>query len=136
MKMRLGLGVAALALVLSACLGPVIDVTPLHPTPRCLASRTAESVKVFHTRPSTAVAVYGIEASAGDAGELHAAVHNKAASLGCDGILFTDHVRPRTTSSNSATGELNDHREISDEKVLGLCLVFGETQLGKQPAQP
>jgi hypothetical protein len=133
MRKHLGL---AVALALGACTGPVVDVTPLHPTPRCLAARATQSVTVYRARPSNGVAVYGIEASVGDVEELHAAVHSKAASLGCDGIMFTDHVRPRTTTHGIATGQLNDHREVSDEKVLALCIVFSDTQLGKQPAPP
>ena len=122
MLYRLGLA-AALATV-SACFAPVVDVSPLHPTPRCLMARAVTSVKVFAEYPASGVAVYNLDASNGNPGELHEALQSKAADLGCDGVLIKSREGPGHTRGQAATGQLNDHRELVPGHVTAFCIVL------------
>jgi len=117
------LGLAAALAALSAC-APVVDVSPLHPTPRCLMARAVTSVKVFADYPETGIAVYNLDATNGNTGELHAALQSKAADLGCDGVLIKSREGPGHTRGKAATGQLNDHRELVPGHVSALCIVL------------
>ena len=122
-RMKHGYVVALLA-VLGACVGASVEVTPLHPTPRALTPRTVEAVKVLESRPDGGVAVYNLVASGGGKGELEAAVKEKAASLGCDGVVITVRAEPSHSSSSATTGELNDHRDVVAGHVTAMCIVL------------
>jgi hypothetical protein len=118
-------GFAAALVALSAC-APVVDVYPLHPTPRCLMARAVQSVKIFPDLPENSVAVYGLAATNGNDGELHAAVQTKAADLGCDGVVIAAREDPRQSRGEVATGKLNDHREPVPGHVSALCVVLAK----------
>jgi hypothetical protein len=124
MLYRLGL-VAALATT-SACFAPVVDVSPLRPTPRCLMARAVASVKVFPEYPENAVAVYHLDASNGNPDELHAALQSKAADLGCDGVLIKTKEGPGQRRSGAATGQLNEHRELVPGHIAAYCIVLAQ----------
>jgi hypothetical protein len=116
--------VVTLLAALGACVGASVEVTPLHPTPRALTPRTIDAVKVLESRPEGGVAVYNLVASGGGKGELEAAVKEKAASLGCDGVVITVRAEPTHSSSEAATGQLNDHRESVAGHVTAMCIVL------------
>jgi len=116
--------VVALLAALGACVGASVEVTPLHPAPRTLTPRTVDAVKVLESRPDGGVAVYNLVASGGGKGELEAAVKEKAASLGCDGVVITVRAAPTHSSSEAATGQLNDHRESVAGHVTAMCIVL------------
>jgi hypothetical protein len=115
---------ATALLTLSACVAPVIDVYPLNPTPRCIMARAVDSVQVLPQMPPDSVAVYGLNASNGNPAELHAALQSKAAHLGCDGVVITAKEAPRQSRGESATGQLNDHREMVPGQLSALCIVL------------
>ena len=117
---------AAALVTLSACVAPIIDVYPLNPTPRCIMARAVDSVQVMPEMPADSVAVYGLNASNGSPGELHAALQAKAANLGCDGVVITAREAPKQSRGESATGQLNDHREVVPGKLSALCIVRGK----------
>jgi hypothetical protein len=116
--------VVTLLAALGACVGASVEVTPLHPTPRALTPRTVDAVKVLESRPDGGVAVYNLVASGGGKGELEAAVKEKAASLGCDGVVITVRAEPTHRSSGATTGELNDHRDPVAGHVTAMCIVL------------
>ena len=118
--------VLAAALASSACFAPVVDVSPLRPTPRCLMSRAVSSVKVFPAYPENSVAVYHLDASNGNPDELHQALQTKAADLGCDGVLIKSKEGPGQTRGQAATGQLNEHRELVPGHVSAYCLVLSK----------
>ncbi|HEY0993274.1 MAG TPA: hypothetical protein VGD80_39750 [Kofleriaceae bacterium] len=119
------LGLAAALVTTSAC-APVVDVSPLHPTPHCLMARAVTSVKVFAEYPEHGVAVYNLDASNGYPGELHEALQSKAADLGCDGLLIKSREGPTHSRGQAATGQLNDHRELVPGHISALCLVLAK----------
>ena len=121
--MKQGL-VVALVAALGACVSATVDVTPMHPAPRALAPRTVDSVKILASRPDDGVAVYTLVASGGAKAELETAVKEKAASLGCDGVVITVRAEPTHSSSSAATGQLNDHRESVAGHVTAMCVVL------------
>jgi hypothetical protein len=118
--------VLAVALASSACFAPVVDVSPLRPTPRCLMARAVSSVKVFPDYPENSVAVYHLDASNGHPHELHQALQSKAADLGCDGVLIKSKEGPGQTRSQAATGQLNEHRELVPGHVSAYCIVLSK----------
>ena len=122
--MRYRHGLIASLVTLGACTEPLVNVTPLHPTPRCIMARAVESVKVFTDWPPNSVAVYGIVASEGSASELHAAIQAKAAGLGCDGILIVNRDAAGHTRGEAATGQLTEHKELVAERVTAVCIVL------------
>lgn len=116
-------GLVAALVTLGAC-APVVEVTPLHPTPRCIMSRAVGSVKVFEQSPDGGVAVYGLIASEGSTDDLHAAIQNKAANLGCDGVVIARSAAGAPRRGEVATGELTAHPEANAERVTALCIVM------------
>jgi len=118
---------AALAIVSAAMLGacaPLVEVTPMHPTPRCIMARAASSVKVFERAPDNGVAVYGLVASEGDTRDLYVAIQTKAADLGCDGVLIARSEAGTPTRGDVATGQLNAQPVQNSERVTALCIVM------------
>ena len=116
--------VLTLVASLTACVGASVDVTPLRPTPRALTPRTVDTVKILESRPDNGVAVYNLVASGGGKAELETAVREKAANLGCDGLVITVRAEPTHTSSGATTGELNDHRDVVAGHVTAMCIVL------------
>ncbi|HTJ44328.1 MAG TPA: hypothetical protein VL463_19625 [Kofleriaceae bacterium] len=112
-----------IALFVCACVGPSVEVTPLHPAPHALAPRTPEQVTTFPAAPDDGVAVYRIEVSGGSQSELETALKTKAASLGCDGVVITLAPTQAHTSGETQTGALNDHRTVEAARVSALCIV-------------
>jgi hypothetical protein len=125
--LALGLGLAAAIATLGAC-KPIVDVTHLHPTPRCIMTRAVDSVKLLPAVPENGVAVYGIVASNGQLSELQTAVHHKAAHLGCDGVVIAEYTGAGKTRGVAATGQLNEHRELAQPRLLALCVVLAKTE--------
>lgn len=113
-----------LALLVTGCVSASVDVTPLRPSPRALAPRTVETVKILESRPEDGVAVYNLVASGAAKSELEVAVRQKAASLGCDGLVITVRAEPTHATSSATTGQLNDHREAVGGHVTAMCIVL------------
>lgn len=113
-----------LALLVTGCVSAAVDVTPLRPSPRALTPRTVETVKILESRPEDGVAVYNLVASGAAKSELEIAVREKAASLGCDGLVITVRAEPSHSTSSAATGQLNDHREAVGGHVTAMCIVL------------
>jgi hypothetical protein len=115
--------VIALA-VLSACAGAKIDVKTLATAPRPLAPRPVESLQKFETRPQGAVAVYDIDVYGDTKPALDTALHQKAASLGCDGIMLLVHKEAVNTTADTTTGQLNEHHTRPGSHLNALCIVL------------
>ena len=109
---------------LSACVGPTVDVTPVGPVPRGLVPRTPETVKRFELRPENAIEVYDIEAYGDAKTKLLAAVRQRAASLGCDGLMFSAPTRATQHDSAADTGQLNEHHQKPGSHVEAVCIVL------------
>lgn len=116
---------------LGACVDPIVEVTTLHPTPRHIASRTLDSVKLFKELPENSVAVFGLVATNGSRAELQNAVYHKAANLGCDGVVIADYSAARQIRREVATGGLNEQRELAEARILALCVVLKESSAGR-----
>ena len=116
-------GLVAALITLGACT-PVVEVTPLHPTPRSVVARSVGSVKVFEHAPDDGVAVYGLIASEGSTDDLNAAIQSKAADLGCDGVVLARSEAGAPTRREVATGQLTAHPEHNAERVTALCIVL------------
>jgi hypothetical protein len=125
--MRSFLGLAVAISTLSAC-KPIVDVTQLHPTPRCITSRAVDSVKLYPELPENSVAVFGMVASNGMLSELQAAVQHKAAHLGCDGVVVAEYTGPGQVRAGAATGQLNEHRALAEPRLLALCVVLARAE--------
>jgi hypothetical protein len=119
--------VVTVLVVLGGCVGASVEVTPLRPAPRALTPRTVDAVQVLESRPDGGVAVYNLVASGGGKGEMEAAVKEKAASLGCDGVVITVRAEPTQASNGVTTGGLNEHRESVAGHVTAMCIVLPAT---------
>ena len=115
--------VIATLVALSGCGTVLVDVSSRHPTPRPLWAHPVASLKTYQTRPAGGVAVYGLQASGEDAADVEAAVREKAASLGCDGIMFTVREDQGKSEGVALTGKLNDAREYVGAHIDALCMV-------------
>ena len=115
--------VTAALLALSACGTVQVEVTPRHPSPYPLSPRVVEDLKTYQARPPGGVAVYALEASGEAEGDVEAAVRKKAASLGCDGIMFTVREDQSTSADVALTGQLNAAREYVGAHIDALCMV-------------
>ena len=117
--------VTVVALVaLGACVGPTVDVTPVGPIPPAMSPRAPEALKHFQLRPDNGLEVYDIEAYGDAKPKLLAAIRQKAASLGCDGLMFsaTSHASP--TDSAAETGQLNEHHQKPGSHIEAVCIVL------------
>jgi ketosteroid isomerase-like protein len=108
---------------LCACNIVPVDVSTRHPTPRPLWPRPVATVKTYEARPPGGVAVYGLQASGEDLGEVEVAIRERAASLGCDGILLTVREDQGTSRGVALTGKLNEAREYVPGHIDALCMV-------------
>jgi hypothetical protein len=118
----------SLLVLAGGCVGPSIEVTPLHPASHPLAPRALASIVEYKSTPNGATALYRIVASGGGAGELHLAVRDKAAALGCDGVVITsDQKESHHDDGAVPTGQLNDHRTIEAANVSAVCVVVEPT---------
>jgi ketosteroid isomerase-like protein len=117
--------VIAALVSLGGCAVPLIEVKSLHPAPapRVLGPRAVDTVQTYNARPPGGVAVYSIEASGEDEAETEAVVRQKAASLGCDGLMFTVQMDQGKSEGEYFTGQLNQHREYTYARVDALCVV-------------
>ncbi len=131
--MKYGDAVIAAVVLVSACTGPNIQVKSLHPAPRALQPRAVETVQTFESRPDGGVAAYSLEASGSDQVAIEAAVKQRAASLGCDGIMFTVRQDPSQARGDASTGQLNQHREYLAARIDALCMVLPNGGAGTTP---
>jgi hypothetical protein len=126
-SMRSGLfGVAALVMSLGSlggCVGPTVDVTPVGPAPRVLAPRAPEMVKRFELRPDNGIEVFDLEAYGDAKPKLLVAIRQKAASLGCDGLMFTA-PSAANLDNTAATGQLNEHHQKPGSHIEAVCIVL------------
>jgi len=117
-------GVVVAGLVaLSACNIVPVEVSLRHPSPRPLWPRPVATVKTYEARPPGGVAVYGLQASGEDLAEVEAAIRDKAAGLGCDGIMLIVRADQGTSQGVALTGKLNDAREYVSARIDALCMV-------------
>jgi uroporphyrinogen-III synthase len=114
----------AVLVTLCACVGPTVDVTPVGPVPHALSPRAPEAVRHFELRPENGIEVYDIEAYGDAKPKLLAAVRQKAASLGCDGLMFSAPTAASRTDSEAATGQLNEHHQKPGSHVEAVCIVL------------
>ena len=106
--------------------------SPLHDPPRPLAPRTVESVEVFlagpPARPHVGMALLEGEQTSSysldDTREILEAVRERAAELGCDGIVFKG-VTNRMPGIGDLETLIDDH---PDERkgVYAVCIVYRE----------
>jgi ketosteroid isomerase-like protein len=115
--------VIAALVSLGGCAVPQIEVNSLHPAPRPLGPRAVDTVQTYKARPPGGVAVYSIEASGEDYADTEAVVRQKAASLGCDGLMFTVLLDQSKSEGEPLTGMLNQHHEYVYARVDALCVV-------------
>lgn len=108
---------------LCACAVPVVQVHQMHPRPRALWPHGVETLQLYKSRPAGGVAVYSLEASGEDEPDVEQAVKEKAASLGCDGILYTVRIDQKIIDGASLTGKLNSAHEYVSARVDALCIV-------------
>jgi ketosteroid isomerase-like protein len=108
---------------LSGCAVPVVQVNPMHPKPRPLWPHGVETLQLYKSRPAGGVAVYSLEASGEDEPDVEQAVKEKAASLGCDGILYTVRLDQQVSEGTALTGKLTAAHEYVSARVDALCVV-------------
>jgi hypothetical protein len=110
--------------VLSGCVGLTVDVTPVGPVPRGMSPRAPGTVKHFELRPENGVEVYDIEAYGDAKPKLLAAIRQKAASLGCDGLMFSAPAVSAQHDSAAGTGQLNEHHQKPGSHIEAVCIVL------------
>ena len=113
---------AALA-ALGGCAVPIVQVNPLHPKPRALWPHGVDLLQLYKSRPAGGIAVYSLEASGEDEPDVEAAVKQRAADLGCDGIMFTVRLDQTVSEGTALTGKLNSAHEYISARVDALCIV-------------
>lgn len=118
--------VVALA-ALSGCAVPVVQVNPLHPKPHEMFSHGVDSLQLYKSRPAGGVAVYSLEASGEDEPDVELAVKQRAAELGCDGIMYTVRLDQTISEGEALTGKLNSAHEYVSARVDALCVVVPAT---------
>ena len=136
--MKLVIAVAVVAVFalghLSACVGATVEVTPVGPVPPGMQPRAPETVKHFELRPDNAVEVYDIEAYGDAKAKLLAVIRQRAATLGCDGLMFSAPSRAaRADTPAETTGQLNEHHQKPGTHVEAVCLVMQAA--APEPAQ-
>ena len=108
---------------LSACAVPLVQVNALHPQPRALFPHGVDTLQLYKSRPAGGVAVYSLEASGEDEPDVEKAVKEKAAGLGCDGIMYTVRLDQKISEGTALTGKLNSAHEYVSARVDALCVV-------------
>jgi len=116
--------VGAVFVTLGACVGPTVDVTPVGPVPPGLSPRDPQAVKHFELRPENGVEVYDIEAYGDAKPKLFAAIRQKAANLGCDGLMFSAPAATASLDNAAATGQLNEHHQKPGSHIEAVCIVL------------
>jgi ketosteroid isomerase-like protein len=112
---------------LSGCAVPIVQVNPLHPKPHPLWPHGVDTLQLYKSRPAGGVAVYSLEASGEDEPDVEAAVKQRAAELGCDGIMYTVRVDQTVSEGTALTGKLNSAHEYVSARVDALCVVVPAT---------
>lgn len=111
--------------------------SPLHESPRPLAPRTVESVEVFlagpPARPHVGLALLEGEQTSSysfdDTPDILEAVRERAAELGCDGIVFKG-LTNRMPGLGDAETLIND--KPSERKgVYAVCIVYRDVSPGE-----
>jgi ketosteroid isomerase-like protein len=125
--MRVRHAVIAALVTQGACAAVVVDVSQRHPTPRLLAPRPVETLKTYQVRPDGGVAVYGLQATGEELAEVDLAVKQKAASLGCDGVMVAVREDQKKSIGEALTGKLNEHHEYVSAHIDALCMVMPVT---------
>lgn len=116
--------VLALAALLGACAGAKVDVKTLAASPRPLTPTTVDKLQQFDKRPDGAVAVFDLDAYGDTKPALDTALHAKAASLGCDGIVMLVHKEGGNGQLDATTGQLNDHTTKAGSHLQAVCIVL------------
>ncbi|HEY5937602.1 MAG TPA: hypothetical protein VIU61_23305 [Kofleriaceae bacterium] len=106
--------------------------SPLHDSPRPLAPRTVESVEVFLAgpppRPHVGLALLEGEQTSSysfdDTPEILEAIRERAAALGCDGIVFKG-LTNRMPGLGDAETLIND-KPKERKGVYAVCIVYRE----------
>jgi hypothetical protein len=89
-----------------------------------MSARAPQTVKLFELRPDDGVEVFDIEAYGDAKRKLLAAVREKAASLGCDGIMIATSHQRGPDDADAATGQLNQRGRPTGSHVDALCYVL------------
>ena len=108
---------------MSGCAVPLVQVNPLHPKPRALWPHGVDTLQLYKSRPAGGIAVFSLEASGEDEPDVENAVKERAAQLGCDGIMFTVRLDQTVSEGSALTGKLNSAHEYISARVDALCVV-------------
>ena len=132
------------ALVVAAACGPSISTTNTNPSPRPLTARSVDSVEVYTTklpaRPYVEVAIF--RASKGQADQHIDALRERAASYGCDALVFTvmpsQHDYSHSSGKPGEIGTTTSSSAVSSSSAT--CVVWNEpapaTANAPAPAAP
>ncbi|HEY0193074.1 MAG TPA: hypothetical protein VGC42_18280 [Kofleriaceae bacterium] len=124
--MKFGHVLVLLLATAAGCVTPQVDVKPLAPAPRAMSPRDVAALKTFESRPDGAVAVYDLDAYGDVPAKLDAVARQKAASLGCDGVMLLVRKEAINADNDATTGQLNEHHTKPGSHVQLLCIVTPE----------
>lgn len=118
--MKASLPITVLIGVVAGCAN--VQVTPLNPPPYAMNARQPDEVQVFVTRAPEAPyqEIYLIRSDADNSENAMRAMRERAAELGCDGIVITGNA-DRVVSTPDARGNAS---VAMREGFLASCIVF------------
>jgi hypothetical protein len=132
--MKLGHVMVLLLATAAGCTAARIDVKPLAAAPRAMSPRDPGSLKTYENRPEGAVAVYDLDAYGDLPDKLDVAARQKAASLGCDGVMILARKEAIQADNDATTGQLNEHHTKPGSHLQLLCMVLPHADAAPAPA--
>ena len=132
--MKFGHAMILLLATAAGCTAARIDVKPLAAAPRAMSPRDPASLKTYENRPEGAVAVYDLDAYGDRPEKLDIAARQKAASLGCDGVMVLVRKEAIHADNSAMTGQLNEHHTKPGSHVQLLCMVLPQAEPAAAPA--
>lgn len=118
------------ALFVAGCLQTRITVQPLNPAPRPLTSRSVASVEVFHFAPQRDFVEIARITGRGNDGEGQLeATRQRAAELGCDGLVVLRDEAPREQQVSYQEGPIGAPQQaratVTEDGVIeATCIVY------------
>ena len=96
----------ALVVVAVAACAPTLTVSKLNTPPHALTRRSPDEVQVFSSQvPTNVVDLYRIDVSGGDETKRMPAARERAASLGCEGLVVNGGSPDRTTVTGATAAQ-------------------------------
>ena len=132
--MKFGHAMLFLLATAAGCTSARIDVKPLAAAPRAMSPRDPKLLKTYENRPEGAVAVYDLDAYGDLPEKLDVAARQKAATLGCDGVMILVRKEAIHADNDATTGQLNEHHKKPGSHLQLLCMVLPQTEAA--PAAP